>query len=139
MSLFRLYVNSSSGIDIDPEYDFRDSANKKDSIHRAKDGGQYRYTWGGYDKIDLSINYVNSSTKETINNWWENNTSLFFMEKGSSLVRNMFIANKSRPIDKTNKPYIDLFMGKVTLETKSSCTSTNNVAGIAIAGCAIAG
>lgn len=118
MSLFRLFVDSSTGIDIDPEYDFKDGGQKIEDVHRAKSGAQYRYLWGSYEKIEFSLMYVNSSDAYTINNWWDTNADLKFMEVNVAASEvQVHVTNRNKPIDKNIKPYRNQFKGKVILET----------------------
>ena len=118
MSLFRLFIDSSTGIDIDPEYDYKDGGAKIEDVHRAKSGVQWRYLWGDYDKIEFSVMHVSSSFKAVVNSWWSTNTDLKFMQVGVAASElDVHITNKSKPIDKVIKPYTDEFKGKFILET----------------------
>ena len=118
MAQFRLFVDSSTGIDIDPEYDMKLSGLKIEDVHRTLGGVEYRYKWGDYDRVEFSLQWVNSSTMAIVNSWWSSNTNLQFMETdvaGTEL--NVRLVNKTKPIDRYIKPYTDMFMGKIQLET----------------------
>ena len=118
MSLFRLFVDSSTGLDIDPEYDYKDGAQKIEDVHRAKSGAQYRYKWGQYSRIEFSVMHVNSSFKSIVNSWWSSNVDLKFMEVGVAAREvSVHLVNKSNPVDKPILPYYDEFTGKLILET----------------------
>ena len=118
MALFRLFVDSSTGIDIDPEYDFKDGGQKIENVHKAKSGTEYRYKWGEYSKIEFSLMYITSADMCTVNSWWGANTNLKFMEVGvAASEKQVHITNKEKPISKNIKPYRDQFQGKLILET----------------------
>jgi len=118
MSLFRLFVDSSTGIDIDPEYDFKDGGKKIEDVHRTKAGVQYRYLWGEYTEIKFSLMYVSSADQCTINSYWGGNQDLLFMEVGNEAsLKSVHITNKKKPIDGRIKPYADQYKGTVILET----------------------
>lgn len=114
---FRLFVDSATGLDIDPEYDFKDSAERIESRHRTRDGSEYAYRWGDFRKFEFSVSFVNSEFKSVVNSWWNSGTDLLFMEVGATDVTSVHIVSKSQPIDKLVKPYTDLFAGKITLES----------------------
>ena len=117
MPMFRLFVDSSTGVDIDPEYDYKEQDFKVEDKHRTRSGREYRYKWGDVEKITMGMRFVNSSTMSQINDWWKDNTDLLWMEVGGSSVSSFHLSNKSKPIDKRIKPYTDQFAGKIELES----------------------
>ena len=114
---YLLFVDSTTGISLDPEYDFKNSGEKFESRHRARSGKEYVYKWGEYTKISFSLMYLSSSDMSTLNDWWSNNTPLLFMKEGASSVTSVHIINKKKPIDSFIKPYDDLYQGKIELGT----------------------
>jgi len=113
---FRLFVNSSTGVTLEVEYDFSNERQKIEDKHRTRDGSQHVYKWSAWDKLGFSVNYVNSSTKAIVNSWWESNTDLLFKDENDTQVFSMRITNDSLPISKFIKPYDNLWAGKIELE-----------------------
>lgn len=114
---FRLFVDSSNGVTITPEFDFKDSASKVESRHRTRAGDEYVYRWGGFRTLKMKVKFVDSSFKAVVNSWWDSNADLLFMEEGGTDVTSVHITNKSQPIDGFVKPYNDLFQGTIDLGT----------------------
>ena len=112
---YRLFVDSSTGVDVEPEFDYKFSAKKVETRHRARDGSEYVYKWGQYEDIKLTVKYVSSSFQDTVNTWWSNNTDLLWMEEGGTVVSSVHLINKAQPIDQFVKPYTDLWKGKIEL------------------------
>lgn len=115
--MFRLFVNSSTGVDIEPEYNFKDSGERIESRHRTRDGSEYAYRWGSFRAFKMDVTYVDSAFKSFVNSWWDSGTDLLFMETGTTDVYSVHIVNKNRPVDRLIKPYTDLFRGTIELET----------------------
>jgi hypothetical protein len=114
---YRLFVDSDTGVDINPEYDYRENSEKVESRHRSRSGREFVYRWGGIGRISFSVMYVNSSFKAQVNSWWDANTDLLFMEVGTTEVFSCHITNKKKPVDRFIRPYNDLFRGKIELGT----------------------
>lgn len=114
---FRLFVDSSNGITVNPEYNFKDSGKKIESRHRTRDGSEFVYKWGEFGRITMSIMYVNSSFKTIVNSWWSDNTDLLWMEEGGTDVTSVHLINSAKPIDQFIKPYDDTYKGKIELGT----------------------
>lgn len=114
---FRLFVDSSNGITVTPEFDFKDSAKKVESRHRTRGAKEYVYKWGEYDILKMKVMFVDSEFKSLVNSWWSSNTELLWMEEGGTDVTSVHITNKNKPIDGYNKPYDDLFKGSIELGT----------------------
>lgn len=114
---FRLFVDSSTGLDVFPEYDFKDSGEKIETRLRTRDASEYVYKWSEYQKIKFSVAFVNSEFKSVVNSWWSSNTDLLWMEVGGTSVTSVHLVNKDKPIDRFQKPYTDLFGGTIELES----------------------
>ena len=117
MALYRLFVNSSTGLDIDPEYDYEEGAEKQESSHRSMTGRLYKYKWGSFRSFKFSTQFVNSSFMSIVNSWWESNTELKFMKTNGTEVYSVRIENRETPIRQVIEPYDDLFKGRIELET----------------------
>lgn len=114
---YRLFVDSSNGVTITPEYNFKEEGKKIENVHRVRSGAQYVYLWGSYNKWKFTVKYVNSEFKSIVNSWWETNTNLLFMEEGSSKVSTVRLSSKKLPVGKYMKPYDNEFQGVIELET----------------------
>lgn len=114
---FALFVNSADSITLEPEWDFEESGSKIEDMHRMRDGSLFRYKWGSFDKWKFSVMFVNSATKNTINEWFDTNQKLLFMEVGDTAVHSVYLSSKKLPIGKVIKPYTDQFRGTIELET----------------------
>ncbi len=114
---FRLYVNSANGVDVNVEYDFKDTGRKFESRHRVRSGAEYVYKWGEWTELKFSIAFVNSEFKSIVNSWWSSNTDLLWKEVDVAGITSVHLINKSKPVDRLVKPYNDLFRGKIELGT----------------------
>ena len=114
---YRLFVDSSTGVDLYPEYDYKEDDEKVESRHRSRDGSEYVYKWGDIGMFRFSVSFVNSSTKAQVNSWWGGNVDLLFMETGGTDVTSVHLVNKKKPIMGVVRPYQDLFKGKIELGT----------------------
>lgn len=114
---WRLFVDSSNGVTIEPEYDFAQLDELILNAHRARGGRNYRYKWGSFNKWKMSVRYVNSSFMSVVNSYWTSNTTLLFKSESLSAVYTVALINKSLPIANFEKPYIDLYKGIIELET----------------------
>jgi len=113
---YRLFVDSNNGIDVEPEYDYKEPDEKIENRHRVRSGEEYVYKWGEFNRWEFSVEYINSSDRAIINSWWSSNTDLLWMEEGSSVVSSVHITNKTKPVDKPHKPYsLTLWKGVLKL------------------------
>lgn len=115
--MFRLFIDSSTGIDVDPEWSYEDMGKKIEDRHRARDGSEYVYKWGEFDRFKVPVSYVNSEFKSVVNSWWSSNVDLKWMEEGGSVVYDVRITNSEKPINSVIRPYNDLFSGVIELES----------------------
>lgn len=113
---FRLFVDSSNGITLNPEYDYEKNRTKIENDHRTRDGSMFRYKWSAFDKFGFGVRYLNSSNMAIVNSWWESNTDLLFKDENSTEVFSLRLVNDSLPISKFIKPYDNLFSGVIELE-----------------------
>lgn len=114
---YRLFVDSSNGVSLDPEWDYDDSAKKIENRHRTRSAAEYVYKWGEYGVRKFSVMYVSSATAAIVNSWWSSNTDLLFMREGDADVTSCRLMNGSKPISKKVKPYDDQWRGKIELGT----------------------
>ncbi len=114
---FRLFVDSDNGVDITPEWDFKETGQKIETRQRARSGAEYVYKWGSFTRKKFSVMFVTSSTMAIVNSWWISNTDLLWMEVGGSVVTSVHLINKATPIGGFQKPYDNLFKGKIELGT----------------------
>lgn len=117
MALYRLFVDSSNGVDVNPEYDFAQEDEKVERRHRVRSGKEYVYKFGDYSNFKFTVRYVNSEFRSIVNSWWNTNTELLFMEEGGADVYSVRIFNDNMPVSKFEEPYTDLFKGKIELST----------------------
>ena len=114
---FRLFVDSSTGVDVDPEWDYKEASEKVESRHRTRDGSEFVYKWGDIGNIQFTVSFVDSSFRAQVNSWWGGNQALLWMEEGGSDVTSVYLVNRTKPIDQFVRPYDDLFKGKIELGT----------------------
>ena len=118
MAQFRLFVDSSNGVDVDPDWEYSEEDEKIESRHRVRSGKSYVYKWGEYKKRIVPVSFVNSEFKSIVNSYWNTNTDLLFMEVGvASSVTSVRIVNDALPIGAFIMPYTNLFSGVIELET----------------------
>lgn len=115
--LFPHLIVDNEIVVLQPEYDYKEKDRKVESRHRTKSGAEFVYKFGDYKKRKLSVMYVDSSDKYTVNGWWNNNTDLIFMGSSDTDVNSVRLTNKETPIGIAIKPYTDLFKGVIELET----------------------
>jgi len=114
---FRLFVDSSNGITVEPEWSYRERDKKIESRNRTRSGAEYVYKWGEYKVVAFKVSFVDSSFKSIVNSWWNNNTELLWMEEGGSAVTSVHISSRNLPISEFIKPYNDSFKGSIELST----------------------
>ena len=114
---FRLFVDSSNGVTVEPEWNYKERDRKIETRNRARSGALYIYTWAEFKRIKMNVLYVDSSFKSIVNSYWSSNAELLWMEEGSSVVSSVQIVNKELPIGLFIKPYNNLFKGLIELET----------------------
>jgi hypothetical protein len=121
MNNFVLQVSSSQQINVFPEFSFKESDKKIESVSRARSSRQYVYKFSQYKVFDFDVMYVNSSFKATVNSWWGANAILQFYQVNSGVVvsdvTTVRITNTSKPIDGYILPYNNLFQGSIKLES----------------------
>lgn len=114
---FRLFVDSSTGLDVEPTWGYEDRGEKIEDRHRARSGKEFVYKWGEYSSFKVPVTYVNSEFMSIVNSWWSSNTDLQWMEEGASDVYNVRITNSRKPVGSNIAPYRDLFDGELELES----------------------
>ena len=118
MAQFRLFVDSSNGVDVDPTWAYLELGEKVESRHRVRSGRSYVYRWGGFEKFEVPVSYVDSNFKSIVNSYWDSNADLLFMEVGvASSVTSVRIVNEALPVGGRIAPYTDQFIGVIELET----------------------
>ena len=115
--MFRLFVDSNNGVDVEPEYNYMENDEKIENRHRTRSGAEYVYKWGSFKEWKFDIRWVNSSFRALVNSWWSTNTNLLWMEENGTEVFSVRIRNRSIPISKFEKPYTDTFLGTIELGT----------------------
>jgi len=111
-----LFVDSSNGVIMNPEYSFVEDVVKIENRFRSRDGSEYVYKWSDYDKWKIPVLYVNSSFKAVVNSWWRSNTDLLLKSESASAVYSVHLTNKGYPITQAVKPYDTLFKGIIEVE-----------------------
>lgn len=115
---FRLYhTNSATGVEVFPEYDYREQDRKIESRTRTTTGAEYAYKFGSFNSWRFKVMFVNSEFRSIVNSWWESNAELGFVETGGSDVSSVHLTNKTKPIFGYMKPHDDLFNGMIELST----------------------
>jgi len=112
-----LMVDSSDGVVVQPEWDFKRAGQKIEDSHRARSGKRYVYKWGSYDRFEFSLEFVSSADACKVNSWWGGNTDLLFVQEGQTDVSSVRLVNDSRPLESYVRPYMDYYSGKLELET----------------------
>ena len=113
----RLFVNSSTGVSLYPNWDYKESDRKIENRHRTRSGRMYVYKWAQYKQIKFSVEHVDSATMCAVNSWWGGNENLLFKLDGSADITSCRLVNKSKPIGKRVEPYLDEYKGVILLET----------------------
>jgi hypothetical protein len=119
MSGFSLFTNSTDGISFESEYGFTEEDRKIENSNRTRASVLATYQFSNYRRWKIPLRFVNSVDKEAINNWWRNNTELFFYDNNDTSAAATFkvrIVNKKTPIDKPEKPYDYEWKGRIELE-----------------------
>jgi hypothetical protein len=115
---FQLGISSANAVTLIPEFDFKRPKKQIRSQQRTRGGKLKLYKWSDYQTINFSVELVPSSDTAVINSWWDSNTELlFFINSGSATeVHSVMILNKETPLAAYNKPYNNLYKGKIQLE-----------------------
>ena len=111
---FRIGVDSSTAIDIYPEFDFVNEKKQIASEHRNKNGSYKKYIWGHQTAFSFTLNYVPASDTALINEWFDDNTIISLFD--DTQYDNLIIVNKSTPLAQHAEPYDTLYKGEILLE-----------------------
>lgn len=111
---YPLFSDSSTVVNLEPEYGFEDNTEKIQSTMRTQAGGLIQYKFSQFPKFKIPVKYINATDKTQLNTWWANNTDLVFTFASSDF--NVRITNKNTPIDRFTKPYVTLYEGTIELE-----------------------
>lgn len=114
---FRLFVDSSNGVSLDPLWNYKENLIKKESSHRTLASNYWVYKWSSYRKFKFGVEFISSGDMAIINSWHDTNTKLLFKNESSSSVYSVMLMGKDSPISKFVKPYDDEFKGTIDLET----------------------
>jgi len=112
---YRLFIDSDNGITLCPEWNYKISGEKIQTMHRSKSGFSEMYKFGSYDAIEFEVRYVSSSDASIINSWWNTNTELLFMKEGETSVFSCMLMNNRAPIGAIERPYSDQYKGTIEL------------------------
>lgn len=110
-------MDSSNGVSLYPEYDFKEKDKKTEVRDRTPSGAEYVYKFGSYGGRSFGVTWVDSSTKAIVNSWWVSNTALLFMREGDTAVFSCRLTNDNTPVNQLMKPYHDQWKGTIELET----------------------
>jgi hypothetical protein len=113
---FLLFPSSGNHVSIDPEWNFTRKDQKVENEHIARSGKRYVYKWGSYYHTTFDLTFVSSSTMAIINSWWQTNTKLMFVDSGGAQIYSVMLIGKELPIGMYQKPYTDLYRGKIELQ-----------------------
>lgn len=111
---FRLFVDSTTGVSLCPEWDYREPLVKEENRHATPVGFSTVYNYGETARLRFSVRHVSSETAALVNSWWISNTALLFMEEGATEVFSCRLLGKL-PISKLEKPYSFSLSGVIEL------------------------
>jgi hypothetical protein len=117
MAQYRLFVDSSNGVDVDPEWSFAAKHQKVETEHRTRGGKLFKYKWAEYRRWEVPVAYVDSAFVSQVQSWWGGNQALLFMEEGGTEVYSVRIVNPEVPCGEHIRPYTTLWQGVIELET----------------------
>lgn len=112
-----MLTDGTSVVSLNPEWDFKLTHKKVESVHRTRTGEQYRYIWGSNRGVKFKVEYVSSADQCRINSWWGASVGLTLFDASSSVVLSGYLANNTPPIDSFVRPYSDMFFGVIELES----------------------
>lgn len=113
---FLLFPSSGDHVSLEPEWDFDRKDTQVKNEHRTRSGKRYVYKWGSYTKFSFGVEFVNSSTAAIINSWWITNTKLLMKSTSDTVVYSVMLVATDLPLGQFQKPYDDLYKGKIDLE-----------------------
>lgn len=111
----RLFVDSSNGVSLCPEWNYSLDGEKTQQRHKSSSGMSEVYKYGDFDAFKFDVNYVSSSDASIINSWWISNTELLFMKIGESSVFSCMLMNAVIPIGNVVRPYHNQFRGTIEI------------------------
>ncbi len=105
---------------LNPTYATEMKGKKIGSVHTTKSGQRYEYLSAEIDGWKLPAVFVTSADMTLVNSWWSAATILSLTPDYTTEVFTVAMENRSKPINKYEEPYDDLFKGSITLvEIKS--------------------
>lgn len=111
------HVGYSEGyLSVLPEWDLTLESQKVQTQHRGRSGRLTTYKWGQYDAVKFSLSYVNSLTRNVINNsYWNNNARVLFGSSDGTVIVDGIIVTAKAPINKNVEPYTNLWKGTIEM------------------------
>ncbi len=121
---YLLFVNSSEGISLHPQYDYVREHQKLEASHRTQTGNMFRYRFGEWKRWKFSISHLSLQDIQLINGWWQNNTPLHWMDGVSTPLYQVLLVNRKLPLGQHILPYTDRYRGHLELETYQPSSTT---------------
>ena len=112
-----ILTDGASVVSMNPEWDFKLTDKKIETVHRTRSGAGYRYLWGSFKGVKFNVEFVNSSDMCIVNSWWGASTALRLFDHSSAVVVSGYLAGNTPPISGYVKPYTDQFDGVIELES----------------------
>lgn len=114
--MHRIWVDSSSYVEVAPEYNYVERAQRLGARHRTLSGAEYAYRFGQLDRLKFSASLVDSASFAQIVEWWLSNTPVYFGRVGDPQQFRMRITNAAVPLAGYFKPNKRLREGDIEME-----------------------
>lgn len=87
-------------ITVDPEFDFDVTGENVESKVSTRNGDEYIYKFGSFERISFSLQYVTQAVRNTINNWWKERTEIYIgvpygLDVASAVHRSLYIGSQN--------------------------------------------
>lgn len=111
-------TDGSDTVNFSPLDGYDNPGAQRVSIHEAKDGTLYVYTWGQKSRYEPPINNISSTDAEQLNVWWAAKTQLTFypdLENDPSGTVSVRIINEERPMQMMFLTWANKYEGTLIL------------------------
>lgn len=109
-------INSADNISVIFEAQFSSETSKEKiaSSHATISGRDSFYNYSIFNTFTIDVKYITSSDRLQINEWWENQSELFFTNYDQSTAT-VKITNDSQPSKEVSWPYWNLSTTQIKL------------------------
>lgn len=121
MELHLLDTRVNTFIEIDPTWGFLQTGTIVENSQRTLGGILRSTVWDSYNRYTIPLQYVNSSVQSAINENWKADNDIFLVFNKTNSIESIQckFTNKTKPLDRYNRPNDNVWNGVIHLNAIS--------------------